>query len=46
MAFQNKAILMLANNIKYNNTQFNNAKYGNNFKNSLERYALAKQKQQ
>jgi hypothetical protein len=45
MAFLNKAILMLANNTKYKNTQVKNTKYGKDFKNSLERYALAKQKQ-
>jgi hypothetical protein len=44
MAFQNKAILSLANNIKYKNTQDKNTKIGNDFKYDFERDALAKQK--
>jgi hypothetical protein len=44
MAFQNKAILRLANNMKYKNTQGKNTKYGNDFKISLERDELTKQK--
>jgi hypothetical protein len=44
MAFQNKAILRRANNIKYKNTQDKNTKYGNDFKMSLEGDELTKQK--
>jgi hypothetical protein len=45
MAFQNKAILRRANNIKYKNTQDKNTKIGNDLKISFEQYVLGKQKQ-
>jgi hypothetical protein len=38
MAFQNRAILRLANNIKDKNTQDKNTQIGNDLKNSLEEY--------